>query len=51
MSEGELIKLLKSLDFVTEAQEFRVSSIDGNVSFPSQLHSHFPAAVYTTKIK
>ena len=34
MSEGELIKLLKSLDFVTEAQEFRVSSIDGKVSFP-----------------
>lgn len=34
MSEGELIKLLKSLDFVTKAHGFRVSSIDGKVSFP-----------------
>ena len=33
MSEQDLVKHLKSLDFVTEAQEFRVPSLDGLVSF------------------
>lgn len=34
MSEKDLVSHLKSLEFVTEAQEFRVTSLDGKVSFP-----------------
>ena len=29
-----MIKHLKTLDFATEAQEFRITTIDGKVSFP-----------------
>ena len=31
---AELVKYLKSVDFVTEAQEFRIATLDGLVSFP-----------------
>ena len=34
MSNEELAQYLKSLDFVSEAQEFRIASLDGLVSFP-----------------
>ena len=33
-SNEDVIKYLKSVDFVSEAQEFRIASIDGLVSFP-----------------
>ena len=34
MSNEELTEYLKSVDFVSEAQEFRIASLDGLVSFP-----------------
>lgn len=34
MSNKELSQYLKSVDFVSEAQEFRMASLDGLVSFP-----------------
>ena len=34
MCNEELVKYLKSVDFVTEAQEFRIATRDGLVSFP-----------------
>ena len=33
-SEEDILKYLKSLDFASEAQEFRIASLDGLVSFP-----------------
>ena len=33
-SEEDILKYLKSLDFVSEAQEFRIASLDGLISFP-----------------
>ena len=32
-SEEDILKYLKSLDFVSEAQEFRIASLDGLISF------------------
>ena len=34
MCNEEHVKYLKSVDFVTEAQEFRIATLDGLVSFP-----------------
>ena len=34
MCNDDLVKYLKSFDFVSEAQEFRIASLDGFVSLP-----------------